>query len=89
MYFVFESCPNGDLGDLIGARGKLDMRLVKLYAAQLVDTLAYLQGLEIMHRDLKPQNLMLDHRWNLKMVSFCSFIFLICGPFIHEMMYLW
>ena len=21
-----------------------------------------------MHRDLKPQNLMLDHRWNLKMV---------------------
>lgn len=40
--------------------GKLDIRLVRLYTAQLVHTLEYMQGLEIMHRDLKPQNLMLD-----------------------------
>ena len=40
--------------------GKLDIILVRLYTAQLVHTLEYMQGLEIMHRDLKPQNLMLD-----------------------------
>jgi len=28
-----------------------------------------MQGLEIMHRDLKPQNLMLDENFNIKIVS--------------------
>jgi len=49
--------------------GKLDIRLVRLYTAQLVHTLEYMQGLEIMHRDLKPQNLMLDENFNIKIVS--------------------
>ena len=48
---------------------KLDIRIVKAYGAQLVCTLEYLQTLEIMHRDLKPQNLLLDDKMNIKMVS--------------------
>ena len=42
---------------------------MKLYAAQIVHTLEYLQKKEIMHRDLKPQNLMLDDNYNIKFVS--------------------
>ena len=49
--------------------GKLDIKLVKFYTAQLVHTLEYLQKNEIMHRDLKPQNLMLDENYNIKVVS--------------------
>ena len=48
---------------------KLDIRIVRAYGAQLVYTLEYLQTLEIMHRDLKPQNLLLDDKMNIKMVS--------------------
>lgn len=33
---------------------KLDVNLVRLYSAQLVHVLEYLQTKEIMHRDLKP-----------------------------------
>ncbi len=49
--------------------GKLDIRLVRLYTAQLVHVLEYLQTMEIMHRDLKPQNIMLDENYNIKIVS--------------------
>ena len=51
---------------------KLDIRIVRAYGAQLVHTLEYLQTLEIMHRDLKPQNLLLDDKMNIKMVSLSS-----------------
>ena len=56
----------------MGSYMRLDLRIVKLYTAQMVHTLEYLQQNEIMHRDLKPQNLMLDHRWNMKFVSTLS-----------------
>jgi serine/threonine protein kinase len=42
---------------------------VKLYAAQLVSAIDYLQEKHVMHRDLKPQNLMLDENFNIKIVS--------------------
>lgn len=41
-----------------------------MFTAQIVHTLEYLQGLEIMHRDLKPQNLMLDENYNIKFIDF-------------------
>ena len=34
--------------------------LVKLYSYQLFRALAYLQALGIAHRDLKPQNMLID-----------------------------
>lgn len=32
--------------------------------------LEYLQKLEIMHRDLKPQNIMIDDNYNIKLIDF-------------------
>ena len=43
--------------------------MVRAYAAQLVQILEHLQQLEIMHRDLKPMNILLDDDYNLKVVS--------------------
>ena len=51
------------------AAGRLSPDVVRAYAAQLVHTLAYLQTLEIMHRDLKPMNILLDDEFNIKIVS--------------------
>ena len=38
--------------------------------AQLVNFLEFIQGNEIMHRDLKPQNIMLSESYNLKVIDF-------------------
>jgi len=54
LYFVFENCANSDLTGLITERRKLDLNVVRLLSAQLVDVLGYLQTKQIMHRDLKP-----------------------------------
>merc|ERR1719336_3632190 len=70
LYFVFENCTGGDLANLIQERRSLDVRLVRLYAAQLVHVLEYMQSLLIMHRDLKPQNIMLDQHFNIKIIDF-------------------
>jgi serine/threonine protein kinase len=51
----------------------LPEELVKQYAAQLVSVLEYLQSKRVMHRDLKPQNIMLDENFNLKVVSISDF----------------
>lgn len=69
LYFIFEVCENGDLSDLLGSK-RLTPALCRMYTAQMVQVLDYMQSLEVMHRDLKPQNIMLDSNWNIKFVSF-------------------
>lgn len=69
LYFVFENCENGDLNDLITKRKTLSMEVTRIYAAQMVQCLYYLQKKGVMHRDLKPQNLLLDENMNIKFVS--------------------
>ena len=69
LYFIFEVCENGDLSDLLGSK-RLTPALCRMYTAQMVQVLDYMQSLEVMHRDLKPQNIMLDSNWNIKFVSY-------------------
>jgi serine/threonine protein kinase len=54
LYFVFENCENGDLADLIQTRKNFSLEVTRIYAAQMVQCLDYLQKKEVMHRDLKP-----------------------------------
>ena len=38
--------------------------------AQLVNVMEHLQIKGVMHRDLKPQNIMLDENFNIKVIDF-------------------
>ena len=44
--------------------------LTKIYMAQMVNLLEYMQEKNIMHRDLKPLNIMLDKNYNIKLIDF-------------------
>jgi serine/threonine protein kinase len=68
---VFEVGPNGTLDDLIKmTRGNLKEEVIRIQFAQLVNFIEFLQTKGIMHRDLKPQNIMLDANYNLKVIDF-------------------
>jgi len=71
LYFVFECCNKGSLDELIReAKGDIPHQLIKIIFAQFVNSLEYLQGHGMMHRDLKPQNMMLDDNYNMKLIDF-------------------
>lgn len=53
---------------LIASIERLHEDLVKLYSAQLVSVMEYIQSKKVMHRDLKPQNILLDDNYNIKVV---------------------
>ncbi|KAE9417134.1 hypothetical protein Angca_008178 [Angiostrongylus cantonensis] len=57
--FVFEFLPD-TLASVI-KREKLDTTDIKLYAWQLFNGLRYLSSHSIVHRDIKPMNVLLDH----------------------------
>jgi glycogen synthase kinase 3 beta len=54
-------------------RKPVPLLLVKLYVYQMFRGIAYLHGLEICHRDIKPQNLLIDPETHqLKICDFGS-----------------
>lgn len=71
LYFVLEYLQGGDVfGRLCKTGGRFDMRTSRVYAACVTDTFAYMHGKNILYRDLKPENLVLDKDGILKVVDF-------------------
>ncbi|KAH8675362.1 hypothetical protein BX600DRAFT_170679 [Xylariales sp. PMI_506] len=59
---VMEYIPGGDLGKLVLEVGNLEERLVKSIAKQLIDALGYLHENKITHRDVKPDNILIQSK---------------------------
>ncbi|KAL2485188.1 Protein kinase superfamily protein [Abeliophyllum distichum] len=61
LYIILEYCKGGDLSEYIRQRqGKLPEATVKHFMQQLVAGLKILHENKVIHRDLKPQNLLLS-----------------------------
>jgi len=67
IYMVMEFCNGGTIGDKIG---KLtDENEIKVLVRQIVDGMLYLDKMNILHRDLKPDNLLI-HNNVVKIIDF-------------------
>ena len=67
-YIVMELC---DLGDFKSVLGKpMSEKMIKLYFAQLVSGFKYLYDNKIIHRDIKPKNILLSSGDRLKIADF-------------------
>lgn len=60
LYIVMEYVPSGDLGSLIHKRGRLPEAEVKLMASQLLSAFKYLHEMGVTHRDVKPDNILIQ-----------------------------
>ncbi|XP_050237692.1 serine/threonine-protein kinase ATG1a isoform X2 [Mercurialis annua] len=60
IYLVLEYCGGGDLAAYIQRRGKISQAVAKHFMRQLAAGLQVLQENHLIHRDLKPQNLLLS-----------------------------
>ncbi|XP_068134147.1 putative protein kinase C delta type homolog isoform X2 [Hyperolius riggenbachi] len=68
-YFIMEHLPGGSLGSLIEQRECLPDHLVEFYTAELVCGIQFLHERGIAHRDLKPDNIMLDEDGHVKIID--------------------
>ncbi|CAK5267619.1 unnamed protein product [Mycena citricolor] len=50
--------------------GSLDEEVVRFYVAQLSSAIQFLHDMNIMHRDIKPDNILLDERGNAHLTDF-------------------
>ncbi|KAK6929883.1 Protein kinase domain [Dillenia turbinata] len=70
IYLVMELATNGDLFNKIAKRGRLTESSARRYFQQLVSALNFCHQNGVVHRDIKPQNLLLDEQGNLKVSDF-------------------
>ena len=62
LFLVLEYCGGGDLSSFLRRNGRLKEATVKRFMAQLSSGLGAMRQLSLVHRDLKPQNLLLTSR---------------------------
>eukprot|EP00823_Brevimastigomonas_motovehiculus_P000169 TRINITY_DN10282_c0_g1_i1.p1 TRINITY_DN10282_c0_g1~~TRINITY_DN10282_c0_g1_i1.p1 ORF type:complete len:596 (-),score=171.02 TRINITY_DN10282_c0_g1_i1:150-1688(-) len=67
---VLELASGGELFEFLSATGAFEETLARTYFKQLVSGLEYMQSKKIAHRDLKPDNLLFDENFVLKIADF-------------------
>ena len=60
MFLILDFCPGGDLGQLIKKQGKLTEQVARMYLAEVLLALEDLHDRDIIYRDLKPDNVVID-----------------------------
>ncbi|KAM4616437.1 serine/threonine-protein kinase ULK1a isoform 2-T2 [Polymixia lowei] len=61
VYLVMEYCNGGDLAEYLQSKGTLSEDTIRVFLQQIAQAMRVLQTKGILHRDLKPQNILLCH----------------------------
>jgi serine/threonine-protein kinase len=69
-YIAMEYLPGRTLKDVVNAMGALDPKLAIHITLQILAAERFAHAKGIVHRDIKPQNVMIDDEWNVKVTDF-------------------
>ncbi|KAG9246474.1 kinase [Calycina marina] len=70
LHLLMEYMPGGDLLGLLIKYDKFTEDITRFYIAELVLALEYMHGLGFIHRDIKPDNILIDTAGHLKLSDF-------------------
>lgn len=70
LYLILEYCKNGNLAELIDELFTIPETMAKIYAAEIVLALGCLHENDIVYRDLKPENVVIDDEGHVKLTDF-------------------
>lgn len=70
IYMLLEYAIGGELFSCLRKMGRFTLETSRFYAAEIVLTLEYLHNKNIIYRDLKPENLLLDEKGHIKITDF-------------------
>ncbi|CAH2036122.1 unnamed protein product [Thlaspi arvense] len=70
LYLVMEYLKGGDLFSMLAKLGCLDESIARGYIAEVVLALEYLHSEGVVHRDLKPDNLLIANDGHVKLADF-------------------
>ncbi|KPU72779.1 uncharacterized protein Dana_GF23215, isoform B [Drosophila ananassae] len=70
VYLVMEYMVGGDLKSLLAMYGYFDEATARFYVAEMVMALQYLHQHGIVHRDIKPDNMLLSATGHVKLTDF-------------------
>ncbi|KAF0493789.1 Pkinase-domain-containing protein [Gigaspora margarita] len=70
LYMLLEYVIGGELFSHLRKAGRFTTDMTRFYAAEIVLAIEYLHSKDIIYRDLKPENLLLDCRGHVKITDF-------------------
>eukprot|EP00520_Triparma_pacifica_P001038 CAMPEP_0118650298 /NCGR_PEP_ID=MMETSP0785-20121206/10173_1 /TAXON_ID=91992 /ORGANISM="Bolidomonas pacifica, Strain CCMP 1866" /LENGTH=544 /DNA_ID=CAMNT_0006542665 /DNA_START=308 /DNA_END=1942 /DNA_ORIENTATION=- len=70
LYFVLDYCAGGELFFHLGKVGKFEEGRARFYASEITLAIQHVHALDIIYRDLKPENVLLDARGHVRLTDF-------------------